>query len=69
MTDVSSADQNPATFRVMQVEQVALELPAQYPVVTLVETEAAARVLLFPIGLPEGTAMAQALRRLAGPRP
>ena len=69
VTEGMSAGPSPAIFRVMRVEQVSLDLPAQYPVVTLVETEPAGRVLVFPIGLPEGTAMAQALRRLGGQRP
>jgi uncharacterized protein len=58
-----------AVFRVMDVEDVALELPAQYPSVTLVETEPPLRTLVFPVGLAEGTAMAQALRRLSSRRP
>ena len=57
------------SFRVMAVEDVSLELPAQFPSVTLVETEPPMRALVFPIGLPEGTALAQALRRLPGRRP
>jgi uncharacterized protein len=56
-------------FRVMDVEDVALDLPAQYPAVTLVEAESPGRTLVFPVGLPEGTAMAQALRRMDSPRP
>ena len=58
-----------AAFRVMDVEDVALELPAQYPAVTLVESGAPNRVLVFPVGLTEGTAMALALRRMEGRRP
>ena len=57
------------TFRVMAVEDVSLELPAQFPSVSLIETEPPMRALVFPIGLPEGTALAQALRRLPGRRP
>jgi hypothetical protein len=53
----------------MAVEDVALDLPAQFPSVTLVETEPPMRTLVFPVGLPEGTAMAQALRRIPGRRP
>jgi bifunctional DNase/RNase len=56
-------------FRVMDVEDVALDLPAQYPAVTLVEAEPPGRMLVFPVGLPEGTAMAQALRRMDSRRP
>lgn len=58
-----------ATFRVMDVEDVSLDLPQQYPVVTLVETEPPMRALVFPVGLTEGTAMAQALRRMDSRRP
>jgi len=58
-----------AVFRVADVEDVVLDLPSQYPVVTLVESEPPRRVLVFPVGLPEGTAMAQALRRMEGRRP
>ena len=47
----------------------SLDLPSQYPAVTLVESEPPMRALVFPVGLPEGTAMAQALRRMEGRRP
>ncbi|MHB1584150.1 MAG: bifunctional nuclease family protein [Acidimicrobiales bacterium] len=56
-------------FRVMDVLSVALELPGQYPTVHLQEAEPPLRDLVFPIGLPEGTALAHALRRVATPRP
>jgi uncharacterized protein len=56
-------------FRVMDVEDVSLDLPSPYPAVTLVETEPPMRALVFPVGLPEGTAMAQALRRMDSRRP
>jgi uncharacterized protein len=59
----------PPAFRVMDVEDVALELPAQYPSVTLVESEPPMRSLVFPVGLPEGTALAQAMRRMESYRP
>jgi bifunctional DNase/RNase len=58
-----------ATFRVMDVEDVSIDLPSQYPAVTLVESEPPMRTLVFPVGLPEGTAIAQALRRMEGRRP
>lgn len=57
------------SFRVMHVEDVSLDLPAQYPSVTLVESEPPMRALVFPVGIPEGTALAQALRRIPGRRP
>jgi len=56
-------------FRVMDVEDVSLDLPSAYPSVTLVESEPPMRALVFPVGLPEGTAMAQALRRMESRRP
>ena len=59
----------PATYRVMDLESVALDLPNQYPAVTLVESEPPMRSLVFPVGLVEGTAMAQALRKMRSPRP
>jgi bifunctional DNase/RNase len=58
-----------AVFRVVDVQDVVLDLPSQYPAVTLAESEPPMRVLVFPVGLPEGTAMAQALRRMEGRRP
>jgi bifunctional DNase/RNase len=59
----------PPEFRVMDVEDVSLELPAQYPQITLVENEPPLRTLTFPVGLVEGTALALALRRMTSPRP
>ena len=58
-----------AVFSVMGVDDVSLDLPSQFPLVTLVELEPPRRELVFPVGLTEGTAMAQALRRLTGARP
>jgi hypothetical protein len=58
-----------AAFRVMDVEDVAMDLPSPYPAVTLVESEPPMRALVFPVGLPEGTAMALALRRMDSRRP
>jgi hypothetical protein len=59
----------PPAFRVMDVEDVSLDLPSQYPSVTLVEAEPPMRTLVFPVGLTEGTALAQAMRRMTSPRP
>ena len=58
-----------ATFRVMDVDDVSIDLPSQYPSVTLVESEPPIRELVLPVGMPEGTALAQALRRMSGRRP
>lgn len=65
----ASAVSTGPSFRVMAVEDVSLDLPAQFPSVSLVETEPPMRSLVFPVGLPEGTALAQALRRIPGRRP
>jgi uncharacterized protein len=59
----------PPEFRVTEVDGVTLELPAQYPSVTLVESEPPKRSLVFPVGLTEGTALAMALQGLASSRP
>jgi bifunctional DNase/RNase len=56
-------------FSVMEVVDVVLELPSQFPVVTLREADAPGRVLLIPIGLAEGVAMATALGKVPTPRP
>jgi bifunctional DNase/RNase len=66
-----SADPLPVfpVFRVMDVDDVSIDLPSQYPAVTLLESEPPGRVLVFPVGLAEGTAMAQALRRIDSRRP
>jgi uncharacterized protein len=64
----TTPDPAPA-FRVMDLEDVSLDLPTQYPAVTLVEAQPPMRALVFPVGLPEGTAMAQAMRRMEGRRP
>jgi uncharacterized protein len=59
----------PPAFRVMDIEDVSLDLPSAYPTVTLVESEPPLRSLVFPVGLTEGTAMAQAMRRMESARP
>ncbi len=74
MTDVQpgmapGAGARTAVFRVMDVDDVSLDLPSQYPAVTLAESEPPGRELVFPVGLPEGTAMSLALRRMEGRRP
>lgn len=56
-------------YRMTIVSAVTLELPAQYPMVVLRETESPRRQLSFAIGLPDGTALAHALRRVPTPRP
>ena len=58
-----------AVFRIMDVLSVTLELPEQFPVVLLQETEGTLRQLAFPVGLPEANAITYALRKLDTPRP
>jgi len=53
----------------MDVEDVSLDLPSQFPLVTLVESEPPMRTLVFPVGLTEGTALALAMRRMDSLRP
>lgn len=57
------------TFRVMDVVRVTVDLPDQYPVVVLQESEPPLRELAFRVGMPEGVALANALRRVESPRP
>jgi bifunctional DNase/RNase len=59
----------PPAFRVMDVEDVSMDLPSSYPLVSLIESEPPLRSLVFPVGLTEGTALALAQRRMESPRP
>jgi len=59
----------PATFSVVEVLAIRMELPSQFPIVTLQESEAPFRTLEIPIGLPEGVALSQALGKVTAPRP
>jgi len=56
-------------FRVMEILSVRVDLPDAYPLLTLQESEAPLRQLVFPVGMAEGIAIASALRRLGAPRP
>lgn len=56
-------------FRVMEVVEVAMALPSPFPTVTLREAEPPYRTLTIPVGLPEGTALAHTLYKVATPRP
>ena len=69
--EVPATAAGPATaaFRVMDVLSVSVDLPTQYPTVHLQEAEPPMRDLIFPIGLPEGVALAHALRQVTTPRP
>jgi bifunctional DNase/RNase len=68
-SDESDAPAESPTFRVMELVDVRLDLPAQYPVVTLHEKESPFRQLAFPVGLAEGTNLSAAVQRTASPRP
>ncbi len=58
-----------AHFVVVRVRGVLLELPSQFPVVTLDEETGHQRSLAIPIGMPEGVALAVALSGTPTPRP
>jgi hypothetical protein len=51
------------------VFDIAVDLPAPHARVTLREVAEPHRMLVIPIGLPEGTAVAHAWRGVATPRP
>jgi uncharacterized protein len=53
----------------VDVVDVALALPSQTPVLFLEEVDEPHRRLEIPIGLPEATAIAYALRAIATPKP
>ncbi len=56
-------------LRTALVSSVTLDLPAQHPTVVLREVESPWRQLQFHVGLPDGTALAYAVRRIDTPRP
>lgn len=56
-------------YRVAVVTGVRMDLPSQYPEVTLQEAEAPWRELRLPVGLAEGTAIAYGWRGIETPRP
>lgn len=60
--------QTPA-FKIMAVIDVRVDLPDSYAVVSMIEDEPPGRHLEIPIGLPDGTALAYAVRDLETPRP
>ena len=57
------------TFRLVRVASVGVELPEQYPVVVLEDSETGGDRLQFRIGTAEGVALAHALRGTRAPRP
>jgi len=66
--DPTSTEEMPV-FSLMEVVDVSLELPSQYPTVSLIEVEGPGRTLTVPIGMAEGVALAHALRKIDTPRP
>ena len=58
-----------ATYRIMTVASVEVDLPEQYPVLVLEEAEGERRTLAFRIGMPEGVALAHAVHATSAPRP
>ena len=56
-------------FRVMDLVDVTVPLPAQHAQVLLAEAEAPHRSFSFPIGLAEGAALMGAVERTQGARP
>jgi len=56
-------------MRAVAVIGVVVDLPSPHPVLVLRETDGQERELRIPIGFPEATAIAAALRGLAWPRP
>ncbi len=56
-------------FSTALVSEVTVDLPNQHATVVLRENESPWRHLSFPVGLPEGAALAHALRRIPTPRP
>jgi hypothetical protein len=56
-------------WAVAMVFDIAVDLPTPHARVTLREVAEPHRMLVIPIGLPEGTALAHAWRGVATPRP
>jgi uncharacterized protein len=58
-----------AHFRVMEVVTLLVDLPSQYPVVTLQEREPPFRQLSMPFGMADGVALGHAFKKVPTPRP
>ena len=56
-------------WRIVDVVDVALALPATFPEVVLRERPLPNRSMRIPVGMAEGTAIAYAWRRIGTPRP
>lgn len=66
----AAAPEPPAVaWRIVAVHSVTLELPEQYPVVTLTETGPPGRSLSLRVGLSEGVSLRHALEATSAPRP
>lgn len=61
--------EQPTTFCIVTVVSVGVELPDQYPVLTLEDTESGRGRLSFRIGVAEGVSLAHALAGTVAPRP
>lgn len=60
---------SPPHFLPLSFVDVRMTLPSQYPVVTLQELDSPHRVVSFPVGFAEGTAIAYAAELIETPRP
>ncbi len=69
LPDDESTDAVVPELVVVTVSDVQLELPSAHPELSLCETEMPFRSLVIPIGLPDGVALAYALRGVETPRP
>jgi bifunctional DNase/RNase len=58
-----------SSLRMAVVSSVTVDLPNQYPSVTLRELELPGRSLTFSVGMNDGVLLSHALRRIAAPRP
>jgi len=59
----------PLFFLPLSFVDVRMDLPSQYPVVTLQEFDSPHRIISIPVGFAEGTAIAYAAELIETPRP
>ncbi len=64
----ASGDPGP-TFKVVELYDVGVELPANHAVASLLEMEPPGRRLEIPIGLADATSLAHAFHHVGTPRP
>lgn len=67
--EASPADRGVPLLRVAEVVAVDVQLPSQFPLVTIQETEPPFRQLIMPIGMTEGVSLSHALHKVEAPRP